>query len=434
MVGNLMTYKPHPDYASKDRGGLEWQKVLIESANSGSASIDAFGRWRVSTTTVLFDSKLIDATKQTMIWDESLESGAGITSSTPTAAKPYTDFTSTDVTAGVFTRQTFRRFNYQPGKSQLIAMTGVLELASGVTTGCERRIGYFDDNNGVFFESNAGVIGVTVRSNDSGTPVDTTVLQANWNLDNMDGDGDAANPSGLTVDWTQSQIFVIDFQWLGVGRVRLGIFRDGGLYYVHQFNHANTETIPWASTPNLPCRYQMITTASSGVCSMRAICAVVVSEGGEDPIGMPQSHATVDHVNASSADTWYSLLGVRLKTTTLGCNVTVSSGSVVSETADSFEWALLFNPTVAGTFTFSDKDDSCTQVATGADANTISDTGHVIERGFGSEAAAQAAAIQRSILKLGAAIDGTRDILVLAVRPLGANADIQGALNWSEMN
>ncbi len=112
-----------------------------------SASLDASGRWRVSNPQTIFDSKLLGADDAPLFWDEALESGAGITATTPTAGKPYIDLVSTDGIAGVFTRQTFRRFNYQPGKSQLIELTGVLELASGVTTGCERRIGYFGDTD-----------------------------------------------------------------------------------------------------------------------------------------------------------------------------------------------------------------------------------------------------------------------------------------------
>ena len=106
-----------------------------------SAAIDAFGRWRVSAPLTLFDSKLIGVDDAPLFWDEALESGADITASTPTADKPYIDLASSETTAGVFTRQTFMRFNYQPGKSQQILMTGVLDLSGG-GTGVERRIGF----------------------------------------------------------------------------------------------------------------------------------------------------------------------------------------------------------------------------------------------------------------------------------------------------
>jgi hypothetical protein len=397
-----------------------------------TVAIDAFGRMRVSEPTTLFDSKLLAADDAPLFWDESLESGAGITASTPTAAKPYIDFASTVNTAGKMTRQTFQRFNYQPGKSSLIIMTGVLDLSGG-GTGVERRIGYFDNDNGAFFEDDAGTIGVTVRTNDSGTPSDTTVAQSSWNVDVMDGTG----PSGVTVDWTKAQIFFFDFQWLSVGRVRFGIEVGGILCLVHEVNQANTATIPWASTPNLPLRYQIITTGSSPASSMRCICSTVISEGGVDPPGKTHSHATTAHVNANTADTIYALVGVRLKAAQVGATIEYVLVSVISETNDDFEWQIIHNPTVAGTFTYGDKTNSAVQIATGNTANPSTNTitgGTVLARGFGTQNAAASSPLGNTeSIKLGVKLDGTLDTQVLAVRPLGANADIQGALTWREV-
>ena len=39
----------------------------------------------------------------------------------------------------------------------------------------------------------------------------------------------------------------------------------------------------------------------------------------------------------------------------------------------------------------------------------------------------------KNSLLLGAKIDGTPDEIVLCVRPLSANADIQGSLTWREL-
>ena len=412
---------------------LKYQRDLVEIADS--PSLDAFGRLRVSNPATQFDSKLIAGDDQPLFWDEQIESGGGITASTPTAAAPFIDLTSTLDTAGVFTRQTFRRFNYQPGKSTLVLMTGVLDLSGG-GAGVERRIGYFDDDNGCFFEDDAGVIGVTVRSNVTASPVDATVAQADWNLDTVDGAAGAKNPSGVTVDWSKAQIFVIDFQWLSVGRVRFGVEIDGVPIYVHQTLSANILAVPYMSTPNLPLRYQMITTAASPASTMRCICSAVISEGGQDPTGVPHSHATVAHVNANVADTVYALVGIRLKASTLGCDVEPLEVSVLSETNDDFEWQLIHKPTVADTFTYDDKTNSCVQTATGSEANPSPNEvtgGTIIARGFVEVRGSEQVSGRRNALKIGAAINGMPDELVLCVRPLSANADIQGALTWREI-
>ncbi len=403
----------------------------VKIQGGDSPAVDAFGRLRISKPHTLFDSKLLGADKQPLFWDEQLESGGGITASTPTAAKPYIDFTSTINTAGKFTRQTFRRFNYQPGKGQQVLMTGVLDLSGG-GTGVERRIGYFDDDNGAFFEDDAGTIGITTRSNDSGTPVDTTVTQASWNFDKMDGTG----PSAHTIDWTKAQIFVIDFQWLSVGRVRFSLEVDGDIHLVHAVDSANISAIPWSSTPNLPLRYQMITTGSSPASTQRCICSVVISEGGLEETGLVHSHATIQHVDANVPDIIYALLGIRLKTSRVGCTIVPEAVSVLAETGDNFEWLLIHNATIAGTFTYSDKANSCVQTATGDTANPSTNTvtgGTVVARGFGAAKDEITLTGIKNTLALGVAIDGTTlDTLVLAVRPLGSNADLQGALTWEE--
>lgn len=392
-----------------------------------TASADAFARLRVSNPTTLFDSKQI-FDNQPLFWDESLESGAGITSS-HSVDRASTTITSTVSTAGTFTRQTFMRFNYQPGKSQLVFMTGILEKSGG-GTGCQRRIGIFDDDNGLFFEDDAGTIGVTVRSNATGSPVDTTVTQASWNVDALDGNG----PSGVTADWTKTQIFGIDFEWLGVGRVRFFVVLDGVPCLVHEVLNTNSLDVVYMSTPNLPLRFQMITTGSSPASAMECICCSVISEGGTDDLGALRYDSTgATHVNANSTGTVYAVLGLRLKAAALGATVKLISASMLSETNDNFQWLIILNPTVAGTFTYSDVTNSVVQTAKGVTTNTVTG-GTQIAGGYASVDAGTVQATVSNAIRLGAAIDGTVDEMVLCTMPLSSNADIQGGLIWREIS
>jgi hypothetical protein len=431
-------------YAAEDQGGVKFQKVLIGASNS--AAIDAFGRWRTSEPNTLFDSKLLHGDSQDLFWDEELESGTMATAG-PTAAKPFIDFTSSDTTAGQRTRQTFQRFNYQPGKSQLILMTGVLELASGTKTGCERRIGPFDNDNGVFFASNEGVIQVVVRTKDTGSPVDNEIDKANWNLDVMDGSDSTSNPSHHTLDATKAQIFVFDFQWLSAGRVRFGIEIGGRIHYVHEFNAANILAVPWASTPNLPLRYQIITTTSSGVCSMRCICAAVISEGGINERGPIRYRSTAGAVLVTDTENeLFCLIALRLKATHLGAHIRVVDVQLQIQTAgESLEWVLVHGTkndviTVGGSLTYADLANSALQTALGATANDISGGtevgGGFLETGNNAQGAASDGGIVPSTLTLGAAVDGTRSELMLAVRPNGGVSamEVEGSITWQEID
>ncbi len=397
-----------------------------------TTDLDAFQRLRVSAPESIFDSKQI-FDNAPMFWDEELESGAGITSthSTNTAS---TVITSTINTAGKYTRQTFMRFNYQPGKSQMILMTGVLDRFGG-GTGVERRIGIFDDDNGLFFEDDAGTIGVTRRTNVTGTPVDNTVVQASWNVDVMDGSG----VSGITIDWTKTQIFFIDFEWLGVGRVRFCMVIDGVIWLVHEFLPGNVLDKAYMSTPNLPLRYQMLTTGSSPASEIECMCSTVISEGGSHDTGVLRYKSTAGtHVDADVENVIYAILGVRLKSTHLGASVKIVNVSIDEHQGNNkYEWMLIFNPTVADVFNYTNETNSAIQTAIGALANTVTG-GTIITGGFTSadkKGGSPVAESTQNALLLGADISNNVDQIVLCVRPIAGsvNLDIEAGITWREL-
>lgn len=389
-------------------------------------SNDAFGRLRVGQPLTIFDSKQI-FDNQPLFWNEMLETGAGITSSY-SQNLAATTITSTLNTAGKFTRQTFQRFNYQPGKSQLIFMTGILDKLGG-GTGVQRRIGYFDDNNGLFFEDDEGTIKVVVRSKTSGTPDDTKIAQADWNLDPLDGTGS----SGFTIDFTKAQIYVIDFEWLGVGRIRFGIVVNGLVVYVHQVNNTNDLDAVYMSTPNLPLRYQMITTSSSPASKMDCICASVSSEGGVDNLGTLR-HKDSGSVGALSAGSEFALIGLRLKDASKGANILLETVSIIStSTNDQAHWELVLNPVVSGTFTYTDLGSSNVQIAVGTGINRVTNGGIEIDGGYFATALPITKAANNA-LRLGFPISGASQTIVLTARPITNNITVQGSLTWRELS
>jgi len=219
---------------------------------SDSAACDAFGRLRTSDPYTLFDSKqLFD--NLPLFWNDIAFSGSG-TASDYHALRASSIIGVSNTTAGVRVRQTKRRFNYQPGKSLAIVITFVLGTKQN---GITRRVGYFDENNGIFLEISNDQVYIVRRSQSTGTVVDTKVNQRNWD-DPLDGNGD----SGITIDFEKVQILFIDLEWLGVGRVRCGVVVDGVMSYFHSFKAANVLTSVYMSTPNLPIRYELTNNGS----------------------------------------------------------------------------------------------------------------------------------------------------------------------------
>jgi hypothetical protein len=138
------------------------------------------------------------------------------------------------------------------------------------------------------------------------------------------------------------------------------------------------------------------------------------------------------------ADTIYALIGVRLKSTHFDTTIWDEAINVMNETAQDFEWMLLLNPTVAGTFTYADVANSALQVAYGVTANTITEDSWDVMFGSGfmkntNQAGSPVSTVVDTSLRIGSTIAGVPDELVLAVRPLGAGADIQGSITVREI-
>lgn len=394
---------------------------------SMGTNTDAFGRLRVSEPTTLFDSKQI-FDNQPLYFDDQEVSGSG-TGSVWSKARASSAIAVAATTAGKRVRQTFQRFNYQPGKSQLILCTGILDLLGG-GTGITTAMGYFDDDNGIFASNDEGVPTLTIRSSVGGSAVNDAVAQSAWNGDKLDGTG----ASGITLDLTKTQIWWCDIEWLGVGSVRCGYVIDGSFVLCHTFHHANSVGAVYMSTPNLPIRYEIENDGTGALSTMEHICSTVISEGGLQANGQLHYVSTEGtHLNANTANVEYAVIGLRLKSTHIGQQIDFVAETMLNATSDDFEWTVKFNPTVAGTFTYADVANTSLQAAIGATANTV--TGGVTIAGGMAVSTNSGGAITSELnnaLRLGVALDGTLDTMVLCVRPLSANADIEASLAWRE--
>lgn len=208
-------------------------------------------------------------------------------------------------------RQAHRYSAYVPGKSHFISDTFVFGAAKA---NVRRRAGYFDqvngEGNGLFFEQNGTTdIAFVRRTDTSGSSFDNRYVQANWNLDKLDGTG----LSGITLDLTKSHLLVIDFLWQGVGSVRYGFEINNKIIYCHILHNANNLDVPFMRTPTLPIRHEienLASTASSS--SMSEICASVVSEGGYQLPGFEFSQSRGVVNRSVSART--PIFAIRLKT------------------------------------------------------------------------------------------------------------------------
>lgn len=401
------------------------------------ASVDAFSRQRVSSPESLFSSKQI-FDKQPLFWDDQQISGAS-TSSTYQTNQASTKMTVANNVAGVRVRQTFRRWNYQSGKSTQITMTGILVAEGGTGNAfTNRRLGLFDGYNGVFFVMTGTTPGVAVRTFASGSAVTNVINQSNWNLDTFDGSGSQNNPSGIFLDVSKTQIFVIDFQWLGSGRIRFGFSMAGRTIYCHQVLNANVNSAVYMSTPNLPLRYEIesLGTGTSATSSLLHICSAVEVEAGFEDIGYQLAIDTGASILITGNNTSiYSLLAIQLQSGFGGANIIPTYINVTCTDNTSYRYGLVLNPTIVGTtLSYTTVSNSAVQFAITDNTNTLTG-GTVIFSDYAISAKNNASSVVvPGQLQLGTNIAGVSDTLVLFVQPVPAfSGHYVGAINWREI-
>ncbi len=271
----------------------------VEASIADGPSVDAFSRLRVSEPYGLLELKF-PYDRLNIATDELTTGGSSISYDANNSCCILT--TGSGATDKAIKASRIAAV-YTPGKGHLCLMTAVLGSSDSTVV---RRVGVFTDDNGMFFEY-TNVLKVVKRTDSSGSVVETSVTQSEFNLDKLDGTG----PSGIALDLSKAQIFIIDFQWLGVGRVRFGFDLDGKVIYCHEMVHANYVTNVYMRQPTLPPRWEIAKLSGSGTYSMRAICASVSSEAGYNPI----SHKFCASRGASlkSVTTRVPIFAVRLK-------------------------------------------------------------------------------------------------------------------------
>lgn len=303
-----------------------------------TTSTDAFNRLRVSQPFTMFDSSHRYADNG--LWATSVANGGTAVFS---ATEGLVNLSVTGTLGSKVYRETTKVFSYQPGKSLLVDNTFVMNAP---LLGLRQRAGYFGTSNGYYLETDG--LGIYFVERSLSTASETRVLQANWNVDPMDGTG----PSGITLDISKAQIFWMDLQWLGEGTVRMGFEINGQCYLCHQWNHANIIESTYITTASLPLRIEIENTGNTGVTStLKQVCSTVISEGGYTLSGLQQAVGTpiTTPYALAVAGTYYPLVSLRLKTTRLDAVVILSAISLMGNgNNERFQWRVIASGATAG--------------------------------------------------------------------------------------
>lgn len=370
--------------------------------------------------------------KETDVWDESTTLGGTATWNSNTN---WIDMAVGSTQGSKVIRQTRNVMRYLPGRSSQLTYAVRLETP---VTGIRRRFGLFDEQNGIFFED-AGVIGsdglpeynVVVRSSTSGSVIENRVPRSQWNGDRLDGLGD----SGIVADATKAQMVTFDYEWYGAGQIIVGFVINGFTHIVHTFNHANIVTVPWSSTPFLPIRLEIENlTGVAGTHYLYQGSNSLISEGEATKLGIAQNITSpITGRTMASANTFYPILSIRLKTTALKGIVLPTFFQAATVDNTSVFYKLVRNATLTGANfvdmpdanAFTQYDISATSYTNGIDI----DSGFVIAGGGGTGIRLD----KDTIYQLGRSSMGTvSDTLTLAIACPNTNKSALAAMTWIE--
>ena len=399
----------------------------VIGGGDGSPAYDAFGRLRVSNPLTIFDSANIMSKND--LFDESLTGSGTVSYESNTST---VSLNTTTASGDKVIRQSKRVMTYQPGKSLLHLSTFVMNAQE---SGLEQRVGMFDANNGIFFEDTGTGYQIVRRSYTSGSSTDDPIAQASWNGDTLDGSG----ASGYDLNFDRPTILFMDFEWLGMGAVRVGFVVDGKFITAHTFYNANNPSIStvYMQTANLPVRYEIENTGTiSGAAALQQVCSTTMIEGGYGPGGKRQSIGTASlaGVNLTTAGTFYNLATIRIKSGRPYAVIVPIDIAASAISNSDFQIELRLNATPSTAFSYTSYSDNVEYDLTGTTTIT---GGTVVGQAYLSGKGANSLQFQQDGFnfdyQLGQTIGGTSDTLTLCAKGASNGDDICGTIKWVDL-
>lgn len=407
---------------------VAWISILwtVTTTEWDTLHNDAFGRDRVSTTGQRFDAEFIYS-KRPEIFDEVNVTGASATFNSGT--RDVTLAIANTTTGSSCTLSSRYDIPYTAGNSQLIDITWTL------------------DNAGI----GGGTAYVFIRSSTTWSVVETTYAQNTWNKDTASG-----------VDWSKSQIFMMDFQSLKVWRIRFSLVRSWVAVNVHEILNDNIRASGFWQSPSLPVYWRIYNDATytyseiwygdennwiwfryritkNATATCRAICCTVKSEWGNDLQDIIGMHRTADNgvTWITVSTTLLPILSIRLASTfSWLTNRTLAMIDNLEFNSDNpIRWVILYRPTltwpnwtaVDSTYSWMEYDVTASAVSWG-----IAIVSWYINTTRSRSASAWAWILGKAIMSLWRT--WTSDIVSLcAVRTWNNNAKVLSAINWKEI-
>jgi hypothetical protein len=385
---------------------------------------DASGRLRASTPLTLFEHNNQFGTNPSK-WDKLLSGTGTLTDTTATGTTTLSTGGTASGASAIRATRAYQR--YQVQKSLQVGQAFL--FGSGVT-GVSKKVGYFDANNGVYFEQLGSTLNIGIRQ----AGVDTKIAQGSWNIDNLTGSG----PSGMTFNPLALQGLSIDF--LGNLLIRFTLIYNGTAVPFHIINAANTVTPIIPNTANLTVRQEIVNTTTVSSSSSLIVANVNVDSEGAVEEAVAYNFAASNGATTISVTTRRPIITLQAKT--LGVDgVTRNFGQILPISVNVYGTVSLYlefivNGTLTGASFNSVNANSIANVdvaATAISGGTLINANYLAPGSGGGANGITTQAAFNKFPYVYSSLLNTQDTISVVATSLGAASTTSASFVWSEL-
>lgn len=293
-------------------------RATAPTSESSLERRDLFGTQIVMPMDVRLDVKSLFGVS--LLRDRVAQQGGGLVEN-PVSASEYRLYVSSD--GGLAHLRTRERGEYVAG---VTAESGIgVRVTNDPFTGNQIfRWGYFDANNGMYFQKDANGLRVVIKRDGV---VTLDVPQASWNVDSLDGNG----PSHYTLDTSSGNIYHIMYTWYGYGAIAFKVVvKNGGNQFVQSVHIHAPDRETSIKSPNLPINAELSNENVTDPTTTTPIEAFVAGRqysiiGNVDNASARVSNAYVLNASVPDDGAFHSILNVRRRANYIGNPVRILS-------------------------------------------------------------------------------------------------------------
>lgn len=155
-----------------------------------------------------------------------------------------------------------------------------------------------------------GSVGSFTQTQPGALNIENWVYQSDFNHDVLDGTNNSNNPSGMTLNYNNLNVYQIDYQYLGAGRITFYIENDntGNFVPMHCIYWSNNYNIQNIKNPSMPVGWTSASLGSNTNLSVKGVSAALFVQG---VINQNRNPSSLSNTKSGVTSTLTNILSIR---------------------------------------------------------------------------------------------------------------------------